>query len=804
MRALMIVILGVGEILAVGSSRCAAESPAELKFPWFEIRPGIVCPGESVRITAWIENCSPETMDALTVRLKLPDGAALAKSEDVSRQVNLRPKEAKRLSWLVEAKKTGSLLFQVDALGKTAGARRQQQLCVVDKRDPRHEHQTVSGAWLKFPERHTLQQGNEQELREFQSLPSASLKRNLFGISAHLPRSTNDEDPFIASHAVDGLPETCWGSRWWRTAVPFEPEWIEIDLGEAKSAAEVRFLPAWKQSGAPAAFTVRTSVDRMNWNTVVDETDYRLRQLPEGDKLRHGDLSWQCFAFDPRPVRYVRLEATRLTQGPTYFFCCPGNPFQLRLAEFIVLDQQKRPLPIANGGVNVSTTNNAWYNTPETTKKTWPLLLKSGVKLNRIGFWGDKTDWAIVEKTKGTYAIDPEVDRYIAESVKEGVDVLVCLCFGNRLYQQIKDPQDHGPTWHRGHPFLQCAPTTPEAIQGYANYCAFMARHFRGKVKYFEIWNEENGWFFDAHSVGNSVEMVKAYGRALAAAAKAVKQANPDAVVLFGGLAGASLDYPRIAMQEGAGPFVDVFAFHPYWHPAPEAAPPNFLTDVGGTMQGMPRPAGITNYEEEIAAYKEVFRPYKPNIPVWADEMNWFAPGEPPSASGEFMFPDSSDLSQAKFLARFFALNAWLGNGAIWWSLYNANGVQEWAVVRSSDFSPRPAYYSAGYLSTALDDCTGVGDVKCQLVGAAPADLVVKAYRTGKGRLLVGLWRKSNPADDCTPTPVTLHLPVKANVEIIDTLYGYRQQAVVKPSAVGMDVPGLLLGDWPLILRIGD
>jgi hypothetical protein len=102
-----------------------------------------------------------------------------------------------------------------------------------------------------------------------------------------------------------------------------------------------------------------------------------------------------------------------------------------------------------------------------------------------------------------------------------------------------------------------------------------------------------------------------------------------------------------------------------------------------------------------------------------------------------------------------------------------------------------------------LDDCTGASDVKPQVVGTAPADLMVKVYRNGKGQLLIGLWRKSSPADDCKPVPVTVRLPLSADVEIVDTLYGYRQQAIAKAVDGGMEIPGLLVGDWPLILRIG-
>ena len=47
------------------------------------------------------------------------------------------------------------------------------------------------------------------------------------------------------------------------------------------------------------------------------------------------------------------------------------------------------------------------------------MLFQSGVKLNRIGQWGDKTDWATVEKTKGTYVIEPDIDRGVSDCVEE-------------------------------------------------------------------------------------------------------------------------------------------------------------------------------------------------------------------------------------------------------------------------------------------------------------------------------------------------------------------------------------------------
>jgi hypothetical protein len=795
-------IVAVGGLLSVGSR---IHAKGVLNLPWLEIRPGITVPGESVNVTVWVENTSGQAVENAVLKMTLPEGVEMDSSTDsLEQRTTLRPKEAKRFLWSVKAARPGTYSFQAEAKAPGADVKRRQTLCVVAKRDPRHEFQAVTGAWARYPDRPTLQEGNGNPIGDYESLPSGALKHNLFGITAHLPRDTNDEDPFIASRAVDGDPDTCWGSQWWRTNIPFQPEWIEVDLGRIVPANEIRFLPGWENSGVPQGFTIQVSTDGKKWNSVADETDFQLRHVPDSDQMRQGRLTWQRFPFDERPVRHVRLEATRLGLGPTWFYCSPGNHYQLRIAELKVLDKAGKNFVKPDDAVRVSTTHTAWFNTPETIKKTWPLLFQSGVKLNRIGQWGDKTDWATVEKTKGNYIIEPDIDRGVSDCVKNGVDVLLTLDYGNDLYQRQNGPPNVvKTTWVRSHPFLLCAPTTPEAVKGFANYCAFMAKHFKGRIKYFEIWNEENGWFFDASSPSNSVGLVRAYGRALAVAAKAIKEVNPEAIVLFGGVAGSTLDYPRIAMKEGAGPYIDVFAFHPYYHPLPEEVPANILTQEGEAMVMKPLPPAIKNYEQLIEAYKEIFRPYNPKIQVWADEWNYFAPGEPASSNSDtFMFPDQSELSQAKFLARFFTESAWLETGAIWWSLYNSNHVQEWAVIRSADCTPRGSFYSAGYVSTALDDCRGASDVKAEVVGAAPGDLVVRTYRNGKGELLIGLWRKSVPDDGCRPTPVMLKLPNISGAVIVDTLYGYQQQATIKPTVGGVELPGLLVGDWPLILRI--
>jgi len=765
---------------------------------WLEVEPGIVVVGRQAVLTAWVVNDGADMVRA-EATLELPDGIEVRVDADTPR-FGLGAGETRRLTWTVVLGSPGPYRLRLVVRAGEVTRIRTRWVTAVQRRERRREFQSATGDWLLYPDRPTLQAGNDAPLRRIRPIPRNAARRNLFGITAHLPRTTNDEDPFIAAHAIDGDPSTCWASRWWRGPVPFEPEWLQVDLGRRVEVGEVRFLPAWRNGGVPAGLTVGTSADGREWNPAVNEPVYALRESPEGGPLRVGDLSWQCFSIPRRFARFLRLTASRLNQGATGFFCAPFEPFQFRAAEVLALSASGEILqPVA---ASASSTHAAWYNTPEAVTRTWPYLLRSGVGINRIGQWGNRTDWAAVEQSRGVYRIPPEVDRAVTECRDSGVDVLLGLCYGNRLYQEVTNAPDFGPGWQRGHPFLQCAPTTPEAVDAFARYCGFMAAHFRGRVRYYEIWNEENGWFFDDWTRGGGVEQVRAYGRALKAAAHAVKAADPDALVVFGGTAGSSLDYPRIALKEGAGPLIDVFAFHPYGHPTPESAPGSFLALVGDVMEWQPRPPEIADYEDEIAAFRRLLREYNPRMQVWADEMNWFAPGQPARAD----MGDQSELAQAKYLARFLTINAWLGCGAVWWSLYNANGIQEWAVLRSKDLTPRPAWFSAQYASAALDDVRAARRVEVRVVGEAPEDLIVKPFRKGRGEVLIALWRTSPAEDACQPVAVTLDLAGLSvgTGQICDLLYGSRQRARMEAIPDGVQVAGLLVGDWPIILRLGD
>jgi len=100
-------------------------------------------------------------------------------------------------------------------------------------------------------------------------------------------------------------------------------------------------------------------------------------------------------------------------------------------------------------------------------------------------------------------------------------------------------------------------------------YVEATVSHFKGRVSHWEIINEHNIGEF-----GKRKDAAEKYGAALKRAYAAIKAADPDAVVLYGGLGGVREDYVEKSLKVcGTGSF-DIMNFHSY--PAPFAISKDF------------------------------------------------------------------------------------------------------------------------------------------------------------------------------------------------------------------------------------
>ena len=101
----------------------------------------------------------------------------------------------------------------------------------------------------------------------------------------------------------------------------------------------------------------------------------------------------------------------------------------------------------------------------------------------------------------------------------------------------------------------------PEA---WRKYVRKVARHFRGRIRHYEIWNEQDGGFWKPHpDAAQYVPLLKI-------AYEEIKAADPEAVVVAGGLCYWNASYLSEMYRAGAKGYFDVAAVHPYGY-APES-----------------------------------------------------------------------------------------------------------------------------------------------------------------------------------------------------------------------------------------
>ncbi len=80
---------------------------------------------------------------------------------------------------------------------------------------------------------------------------------------------------------------------------------------------------------------------------------------------------------------------------------------------------------------------------------------------------------------------------------------------------------------------MPAPPTTPEALAAWTRYVEFMVKHFRDRVKHFEIWNE---WNISCY--WGDVPNLEHYLAVARAAIPVIRQHAPDAKIMMGSWAG--------------------------------------------------------------------------------------------------------------------------------------------------------------------------------------------------------------------------------------------------------------------------
>jgi len=169
-------------------------------------------------------------------------------------------------------------------------------------------------------------------------------------------------------------------------------------------------------------------------------------------------------------------------------------------------------------------------------------MFDAAIKYVRIGQYentSDMTGWDWVEHDKERLSLKPEVDAYVDSLVENGAVIELQLLYGNPIYTSPAGvlPRSISLTPASVHNrdlglYSICSPPkTPEQIAAFLRYTKWMVNRFRGRVRYYSLWNEEDASYWNLNP--NPEE----YGRLLGEFTKAVRQTDSEAKIVYGGQA---------------------------------------------------------------------------------------------------------------------------------------------------------------------------------------------------------------------------------------------------------------------------
>ena len=426
-----------------------------------------------------------------------------------------------------------------------------------------------------------------------------------------------------------------------------------------------------------------------------------------------------------------------------------------------------------------------------------PYAYAAGSRWDRFDF-----RWNVIESTPGVFRFGPH-DNVVNLDLEHDIDIVGILgstaawatsrCPVQRRLPTTMPP-GHPLTAHplAAHPLtaspladLWWRPCPPDNLHlpwdhpdnAWGNYVYQTVTHFKGRVDVWEIWNEPDlGNIFWSGTVEEFAQLLKV-------GYQAAKAANPDATVLFGGLAYWSnptyyidvLD--ALATLEGAAAhnhFFDVMSLHLYssvYHIGPIAA------SIQDTMRSRvgPRPIWLT--ETGVPLWDE--HPTNPGVPY-----NYTATIEEAAAYVIQAYAGARAVGIEKFF--FFRM-------------HDEYMHENFGLMRN-DLTPRPAYVSYQVAATYLH-----GENQVAGPFGNPARRIT-FYGTPHGRIDV-LWNMSG-------TPITATRPaLLPEVTLVD-MYGITQTLTTTGDAFTLplapatantgDGGSFIIGGPPVLLIYAD
>ena len=404
----------------------------------------------------------------------------------------------------------------------------------------------------------------------------------------------------------------------------------------------------------------------------------------------------------------------------------------------------------------------------------WTRMFDAGVSWIRIGQYensSDRTSWDWIEQKRGVLSSSPELEDAVDSLVENGVKVQVQLLYGNPMYTspagRLPDIIAPEPgSFHNDDRSLYSVfwpPKTPDQIAAFTRYVRWMVNHFRGRIRYWALWNEQDIGYWNPW--GNPEE----YGRLLKAFIPAVHETDPQAKVVYGGLADPSAAWAKRSLDAcQCAAAIDVFAYHTYPGYGRNLEPESM--DRGAYGNDSPR-----KLRDMVRHYPGI----RPGLIFWDDEFNSIG-----------AWTGSDDTVQAKYIPRGLVYNWAAGVRTFVWLLTSAtdgNEDDDFGLIHglkylATDFTPRPVFSALANTNALFSDTKLDASMQlttedaAALSGRSRGPLLTYGFRSRSGKAIVAYWlaAHSNPSNVFPTLHATFSLKGSSikNPVLIDVVSG--------------------------------
>lgn len=375
-----------------------------------------------------------------------------------------------------------------------------------------------------------------------------------------------------------------------------------------------------------------------------------------------------------------------------------------------------------------------------------------GLKWVRLGFWNSGLNWQRVRRSPSSYVIDPAPEKFVTDLAEGGITVVMTMGVGDG---RSRDED----MWR----------FTPSAMDDYREYVRTLVKHFKDRVRYFEIWNEP-----DTGTEWGRIAPID-YARLVRHVAPTIRDEAPEAKIVIGAIGGwwqprfpgygnagrytLHREYLEEVLCSGIAPLVDAISWHPFYGHRPDDP---YYQNYPQMVEEIQRLAAVQGFKGEYLVEEALWRVQS------ADE-----PQAPVSA-----------VVSAKYIARTIVMHRGLD-----------------ITVTVSGMFPGKCPDVTRHLCTIL---AGAQAAELPVVLHTESSKVVHyGFQMPNGDRLIALWSNGVAVDDDTGVATDVMCQVDASGAIgMDVLHGYQQDLAFEGGVEYTKIRGLYVPDYPIFIRL--